>query len=185
MRRRSGLALAAIDLLGSLFLVALVMMAPPPNPASAIRTQGEYAVVLTWPKKCDADLDLYVRQPDGEVVYFNHMNGSTVHLEHDDIPANGLGYQGQGNYERAVLRGLDPGEYVVNVHSYSTYSCEPPVAATVELWRLRGMDERVNTQELAMGQAGDEQTAFRFSLRKDGTTYGVNRLPRKLVGTGG
>jgi hypothetical protein len=164
MTRRSGLALAAIDLLGSLFLVALVQMAPPPRPA-VLRTQGEYAIVLTWAEDCLADLDLYVRQPSGEIVYFNHLNGSTVHLEHDDIPSIGLGYQGQQNFERAVLRGISPGEYTVNVHVYQAGGCRLPIGATVELWRLRG----------------DEQTAFRFSLRRGGTTYGLNRLPRSLV----
>lgn len=178
---RTGLALAAIDVLSAIIVVSY---REPPKPASAIRTQGEYAVVLTWPKKCDADLDLYVRQPNGEIVYFNHMNGSVVHLEHDDIPANRLGYQGQQNYERAVLRQLGPGEYTVNVHSYSTYSCEPPVPSVVELWRLRGEDVRVFSQRLSMGQSGDEQTAFRFSIRRNGESFGLNRLSRSLVGLG-
>lgn len=180
MKSRSGLALAAIDLLGSLFLVALVQLAPPPKPASAVHTYGLYAVVLTWPKECNADLDLYLRQPSGEVVYFSHANGTAAHLEHDDLGTLGV-YVDQDNFERVVIRAAEPGEYVANVHVYDQHNCRPPDRARVELWRLRGDDERVFTVLLGMRGKGDEQTAFRFTLHGD-TLGGVNRLPRRLVG---
>lgn len=180
MRRRSGLAFAAIDLLGSLFLVALVQMAPPTRHASALRTQGEYAVVLTWPKKCDMDLDEYVREPTGEVVYFRHLNGSTVHLEHDDLGRTS-GYQGQSNFERAIVRSIQPGEYTINAHIYQPNDCSSTIAK-VELWRLRGQDRLIASRRLRMHGLGDEKTAMRFSLRRDGSVYGVNHLSRSLVG---
>lgn len=177
-----GLAFAALDFLVCVTLWMLMQLAPPPKPVSAVKTYGTYAVILTWPKSCNADLDLYLRQPDGAVVYYNHVNGTVAHLEHDDIPGAGLGYRDQGNFERVVLRGYEPGEYVANVHVYATYTCHMPVRATVELWRLSGEDGRVTGRELMMRRAGDEQTAFRFSIRRNGDTYGVNQLERSLVG---
>ena len=182
MRRntvRIGLALAAIDLLLALFAISYRQ---PPKPLAAIKTFGTYAVVLTWPSKCDADIDLYLREPGGIVVYYNYANGSIAHLEHDDIPATvGSAYRGQENFERIVLRGVRVGEYVVNAHVYNDYGCRPiPVA--VSLWRLSGQDEKITGQRLLVRESGDEQTAFRFSLRANGDTFGINHLQRDLVG---
>ena len=124
MRRipRTGLALAAIDLLSAIIVVSYRQ---PPTRADALHTEGEYAVVLSWAKSCGADLDLYVREPSGRVVYFNHQNGRVAHLEHDDIPSAGLGYSREANFERVVIRGIAPGEFVVNVHVYQATNCRP------------------------------------------------------------
>lgn len=180
-RSRHGLAFASLDFLVCVALWLLVQLAPPPKPASAIRTFGLYAVVLTWPQNCHADLDLYVRQPSGEIVYFSHANGTAAHLEHDDLGTLGA-YHLEDNLERTVIRSAQPGEYVANVHVYDGHECRFPAHARVELWRLSGADERVFTVELRMRGKGDEQTAFRFSLGGDGSLGGVNRLPRRLIG---
>lgn len=178
-RSRHGLAFASLDFLVCVALWLLVQLAPPPKPSSAVHTYGLYAVTLVWPEKCNADLDLYVRQPSGEIVYFSHANGTAAHLEHDDLGTLGA-YVDEDNFERIVLRAAEPGEYVANVHVYDQHSCRPPARARVELWRLRGDDERVFMVLLGMRGKGDEQTAFRFTLRGD-TLAGVNRLPRHLV----
>lgn len=175
-----GLAFAALDFLVCVTLWMLMQLAPPPTPHSTIRTFGTYAVVLTWPKKCNADLDLYVREPNGAVVYYNRVNGTIAHLEHDDIPANS-GYRGQDNFERVVLRGFSPGEYVVNVHVYSLYDCTGRIPSMVELWRLAGRDEETTKRLVVLHRNGEEHTAFRFSLRRDGETFGINHLQRNLI----
>jgi hypothetical protein len=179
VKRRSGLAFAALDFTCCVALWALVQVGQPPRPADALRTSGEYAVVLTWPTKCDADLDLYIRQPTGAIIYFKRLNGSVVHLEHDDIPAL-FGYL-HGNRERAILRVIQEGEYTVNVQVYQMGKCSPPVAARVELWKLRGRDRQVYAVSLSMSGAGNEKTAFRFSLRRNGDLFGINRLSRYMV----
>lgn len=138
-------------------------------------------MTLTWPRKCGADLDLYVRQPDGEIVFFHHKSGSAVHLENDLIPSTGHGYRADLNGERAIVRAVMPGEFVVNVHDYQNTDCVTPIRARVELWRLRGEDARVTRRGLLIDGTGDEQTAFRFSLRPSGAWFGLSRLPRALV----
>ena len=180
MTRRSGLAFAAIDLLGSLFLIALVMMGDPPKPKTSVPTFGQYAVTITWPAKCDADEDLAVRDPTGHIAYFAAKEIAGMHLENDDIP-RGYGYKNSRNFERVVIRVVSPGEYVAGVHTYNTWDC-PSAAVTAQLWRLTGDDSLVYQRRVTMRGWSDEKTMFRFSLRQDGTAYGINLLPRRLVG---
>jgi hypothetical protein len=167
--------------LSSLFLVSLVMVEPPPKQLSAVQTYGLYAVTLTWPRSCDSDLDLYVREPDGKIVWYAGKDATVAHLEHDDLGLGGTGYAKGPNFERTVIRGVQPGEYTVTVHVYQQNECRPE-SALVELWRLEGADRRIVSQRLRLRGQGDERTAFRWSLRSNGDTYGVNRLPANLVG---
>jgi hypothetical protein len=176
---RGGLAFAALDFMVCLVLWMLMQLAPPPKPKSAVETFGTYAVTLTWPRKCDADEDLYLRQPDGQIVFFGRLNASNAHLEHDLIPGRGR-YAGQANFERITLRGNMPGEYTVNVHTYDDNHCSR-TRVRVQLWQLQGDDRLVTSRVLRMVGYGDEQTAFRFSLHAEGV-YGLNRLPRSMVG---
>jgi hypothetical protein len=180
MTSRKGLALAAIDLLGALFLIALVQMGPPPKPKSAVKTYGQYAVTITWPAKCAADEDLALRDPAGHIAFYNAKSFAGMHLENDDIP-NNTGYRDNPNFERVVIRVVSPGEYVAGVHTYDDYDC-PYAAVTAQLWRLAGDDSLVYQRRVMMRGYSDEQTVFRFSLRADGDVYGINLLPRRLVG---
>lgn len=177
-----GLAFAAIDFLVCVTLWMLMQLAPPPTPKSAIKTYGLYAVTMQWPARCWADIDLYVREPDGTVVYFAHVNGHVSHLTHDDVPRNGGGYKGEPNYERNEIRAVEPGEFTVNGHVYDDAGCRPIGPVRFQLWKLAGSDTLVMSRTIMFRGFGDEQTAFRFSLRRDGSVFGENHLPRSLLG---
>lgn len=182
MRRSDGaLAWAAIDLLSCLLLVVYTLIAPPPKPASAIRTQGTWAVTLTWPHDRYDDLDLYVQMPDGRIVFFANKDAGGAQLEHDDLGTPDTGYGARPNYERVVIRGPVDGEIVVNVHVYSRSDAGTRIPCTVTLWDLQGRDRIVRRQRLEMGGMGDEQTAFRAELTPAGAR-GFSRLPKQLVG---
>lgn len=154
-------------------------MAPPPK-HTAVQTYGQYAVVMEWPAQCHADEDLAVRDPVGHIAYFAAKETGGMHLENDDIPRES-GYGKAMNFERVVIRVISPGEYIAGVHTYNDYDC-PTAPVTVQLWRLEGDDALVYQRRLVMRGYGDEKTAFRFSLRGNGTVYGINQLPRRLVG---
>lgn len=173
------LAWAAIDFLCALLLIVYTLIAPPPAKPH-VQTYGSYVVILTWPRASTSDLDLYVRDPAGRIVFFNSLTAGVMHLEHDDIPLDaGSGYGRGVNAERVILRGTAPGEFTVTVH---VYQGSAPVRAHVVLWDLQGNDRLVTSRDLRMGVAGDEQAAFRFVLAADGSVRSVNHLPAQLVG---
>src|SRR6266498_1835167 len=49
-----------------------------------IDTLGYYAVTTMWPDGSNDDVDLYVRDPVGDIVWFNSQDEGLMHLEADD-----------------------------------------------------------------------------------------------------
>lgn len=162
---------AALDLLSALLcvFVAFALLLEIPSRRAEIETLGLYAVVMRWPDGSLSDVDLYVRDPRARVVYFGNSDSGVLYLEHDD-----LGHPDRLNYERALVRELVDGEYVVNVHAYNLWERVP---VTVELWRLRGTDRLIYRTEVVLQRRGQEETAFRFTPPRK-----ISRLSADLVG---
>lgn len=163
---------AALDLLSSLLcvFVAFTLLLAVPTKNSDIETLGFYAVSARWPDGYASDVDLYVASPDGTIVYFSNSDSGSLFLDHDD-----LGGPDKLNYERALIRQLLPGEYVVNVHSYNQW--EKTIPVTVELWRLRGTDKLLYRTTVVLTHKGQETTAFRFRPPRR-----ITHLSAELVG---
>ncbi len=172
------LAWAAIDFLCALLLVVYTLIAPVAKPPR-IMTLGQYAVTMTWHGK--SDIDLWGRTPGGDIVWFAAKDGGGMDLEHDCLGSLESCYTG-GNFERMIVRTVEPGEYVFNAVYYAG---DGPVRVTLQLWRIAGADVLLKTQRVELGAQGEEQTAFRVTLHTDGRATNFNRLPRSLMDAAG
>ncbi|MEY4745087.1 MAG: hypothetical protein RL272_1032 [Candidatus Parcubacteria bacterium] len=157
---------------------------------SNLRTDGKYAIIVEWPDASPDDVDLYVRDPAGNIAYFSARDVGLMHLEHDDQGAlsdRAVSPGGQvtveRNEERVILRGTLPGEYVVNVHMYHKQS-QAPTPVTISLYLLKGADAELAKKVRVLRRDGDESTAFRFIVDADGSVRSINELPRSLLGGG-
>lgn len=164
---------APFDLLTSLLLifVILTLLGTIKPPQAKIDTLGIYAVTLEWDRGAYSDLDLYVKRPNGEVIFFGNKDSDYVFLEHDD-----LGSPDNLNYERILIRGEERGEYIINIHAYN-FSDNKSIRAKVTLWRLRGEDRLLKTEEIEISYQGQERTVFRFTPPNK-----FNDLQMSLVG---
>jgi hypothetical protein len=176
----ASVAWAALDLVSCLLLVVYTLIAPPRARSAKVITLGAYAVVLEWPRNSENDVDLYVRDPSGDVAWYGQPNVGALQLEHDDLGAGtGSNYGSGPNYERAVVRTAAPGTYTAVLHMYC--AVEPgPTSATVELWKLGAQQRPVKVRTLKMGKSGDEQTAFSWTLDAAGRILSTNTLPVSL-----
>jgi hypothetical protein len=152
-----------------------------------LKTDGLYAIVVEWPDASADDVDLYVRDPRGRIVYFAARDIGLSHLEHDDQGTVSDRSQGGGtepavlrNEERVIVRGIFPGEFTVNVHMFGKRS-PAPTEVKIVLYRLRGEDEVLVTKHCMLSKDGDEETAFRFTMDAVGSVTDINELSQQLV----
>ncbi len=183
---------APFDLLTCLLLIFVILALTEKPAKPTIVTEGQLAVTDSWRAGSNNDVDLYVRDPNGRVIYFANQSAGLVHLEQDDLGTDvsgtvllpdGRQVVTKYNGERAIIRGVVPGEYTVNVHMYQRsdkFPRETPVQ--VQLWFLRGQDTPLLSQRIVLGGTGSEETAFRFTLDTQGHMTSHNRLQVSLVG---
>jgi hypothetical protein len=184
MRGRRAIAMiVVVDFLAALALMqqAIIARSTIEKHPPAVTTFGQYAVTVTWPGNRPDDVDTYLRDPQGGIVWYASPQVDALQLEHDDIAVNGSGYgPGRPNEERVVIRDSAAGEYVTNVQMYQRRDTGP-VPVTVQLWDLRGNDRMLLTRTVALGGNGDEKTAFRFVLDARGRFTGSSTLPVSLI----
>jgi hypothetical protein len=177
--RRALPAFAAIDFLSCLLVVfvAVALTSKPPQ----VKTYGAYAVVMTWPKGAN-DVDLYLRDPSGNICYFARLQVGQMQLEHDDLGKGSTNYgSGTENEERTVIRGTAPGQYVVGVHMYFRGDKGGQLPVRVELWDLQGDDRLLKTRVVHLTKTGDQRTPFRFTIGAGGRVTGFSELPADLL----
>lgn len=171
----------------ALFVLAFILINPD-EADKAIATEGKYLITLNWNEKSNDDVDLYVMDPAGNIVFFQSREKGLMHLERDDLGASNdtiTGPDGKSitiekNEERVVIRGVIPGEYLVNVHMYRKKDKEK-TAVKIALIKLIGRDEQILEKERILEEEGEEKTAFRFTLNDKEEVTDTNELPRSLV----
>jgi hypothetical protein len=148
---------------------------------------GEYLISMRWPSESADDVDLYVRDPNEETVYYKAHERGLMNLDKDDRGKKTDTTQNQYGEERSVeqneetvnIRGVLEGEYVINVHMWAKDSSEQ-TPVTISLTRIRGKDKVEKTVEVILTERGDEKTAFRFTLDEKGNCKGFSDLPMTM-----
>lgn len=192
MRRRSGSGLGFTDLLFNALLGFVVMfvlaflMINPVAKTGAVDPKAEFLITLSWPDGREEDVDLYVEDPRGQLVWFRAREAGLMHLDRDDLGERGdvIEVGGQRianplNQEIVAIRGILPGEYVVNLHLYR--GAGEPVPATIKVEKLNPEVKVVFYGNLVLVEQGDERTACRFAIGVDGRVQSVDRLAKSLV----
>ncbi len=194
MSRSDSVGIGFTDLLFNALLGFVVMfvlaflMINPVAKTGAVDAKAEFLITLSWPDGRTEDVDLYVEDPAGNLVWFRAREAGLMHLDRDDLGRSNDVIRIGGreivhplNQEIVAVRGLQPGEYVVNLHLYRAAAEPRPVPATVKVEKLNPKVEVVFYGEVVLARASEERTAVRFSLRADGDIADVNQLPKALV----
>lgn len=135
MIKRRNVGPSFVDLLFIIslgFLLLLFVMLPFLNPISkdgVIEPPVQMIVEMTWDDESLSDMDLYMMGPNGVIVYYSNQDGGYMSLERDDLGMRNDTYKINGetrtvvrNYEIITLTDLPDGEYVVNVHHFSSHT---------------------------------------------------------------
>ena len=154
-----------------------------PNPKSGIvNPKAEYIITIGWPDGSSEDIDVWVENPKGELVWFRNQESGLLHLDRDDrgalndtITISGKQIINPLNQEIVTLRGVITGEYVVNIHYYATgvkdFVGQPTnsdsVKVDVKVEKVNPQLEVVYYGVTTLSKVGDEKTAVRFKISKD------------------
>lgn len=169
-----------------MFLVA-IMFLNPPTKTGIVDPKAEYIITATWEQGRPDDLDLWVQGPGNEVVWFRNQEADLMHLDRDDrgtvndqLVVDGKEVRNPLNQEVVTIRGQAPGEYIVNLHYYNTQT-KRPLDAEVEIVKVNPRLEVVFHGTVRLERLGQEKTAARFTVARDGRVTDVNTLPASLV----
>lgn len=169
------------------FIVALLAMNPKALKTGDIPAKAEFIINVSWPDMDPNDLDTWVQDPAGELVWFRAREAGLMHLDRDDrgltndmVVVNGKQVVNPLNQEVVTLRGIEPGEFTVNVHYYETKNGKP-VEATVSVIKVNPRADVVFYGQVQLARKGDEATAVRFTVLPDGNVTNVSTLPKSLV----
>ena len=169
-----------------LFVLSVLFMNPEAK-NGIIDPKAEYIITVTWPDNDPNDIDTYVEDPAGQLVYFQNKEAGLIHLDRDDrgnlndtLEINGKVFVNPLNQEVTTIRGVIPGEYVVNVHYYATEN-NKPVPVTVRVDKINPRLQVLYYDTLTLEHKDDEKTALRFTILPDGSLGEVNHLQKSLV----
>jgi len=121
-----------------LFIIAFLLIKPEAKKEDFER-RAEFVVVMEWDHDQPDDIDLYVQDPTGTKVHFRLPVTNFMYLDKDDLGfANDIVKNVDGtitkvniNREVVTIRGIIPGEYIINAHYYSSRKWTGQTLSTV------------------------------------------------------
>jgi hypothetical protein len=169
-----------------LFLVSVMFMNPEAR-KGRVNLKAEYIISVTWADQLADDIDLWVQDPIGETVSYLRKDAGWLHLDRDDrgevndtVIIDGREVVYPINQEVVTIRGIIPGEYIVNLYYYK--AAQPgPVEALIKVEKVNPTLQTVYVRKVQMTQQDDEQTIVRFTLDGIGKITEINELPKRLT----
>lgn len=174
-----------------LFVLAFAMMAVKQQESKATyEAHAEFMVTTTWTEGMNDDIDTYVADPAGHLIMFQRRDDGLMHLDRDDrgsdydfIDTPSGRIQCKDNREIVTIRGIVPGEYVVNVHAFSLRAKDKEGVSRPVRVRVEKINpyQLVCDKEVSVNKNGDERTIIRFEIDNEGKVTKTSDLPRQLA----
>ena len=208
LRRRYGSSISFNDLLfntllGFVFLFICAFLLIAPITKKAIETKAEFIISVTWDPESKDDVDVWLQDPAGNVLFFRQRDTGLMHLDRDDLGRlndkillpNGDSVEYLYNQEIVTIRGILPGEWVLNVHMYrkrdgfdDTASPEEQYLSTADPTTVEIKMEKLNPElqiilykKVILRENWQEETVARFTMTSDGDIIDINDLPKSLI----
>ena len=141
-----------------------------------------------WRDNSPSDVDLSLKTPAGNIVWFRNKQADFASLDHDNMGiANGSVTDADGNViadpsrdEEIFIRQTMPGTYVVNVTLYGQYGADAePV--TVSLVSVDPSYREVVVRKLTLTDMHEEHTAFRFTVDDQGNVTSTDLVEELFI----
>ncbi len=162
-------------LLGFTFLFFItILFINPITQLGNVNMKAEYIITVDWDDSLEDDVDLWVKDPNGEIVSYLKKDAGLLHLDRDDrgvindtviIDNKEVIYP--INREVVTLRGIIPGEYTVNLYLYEHKSMSP-VDVKIIIEKVNPSLKLVFVNDAVMKTKDTELTITKFRLDSEG-----------------
>lgn len=163
------------------FIIAFILINP-------IAKQGivdpvtKMMIIIKWPELSAADIDVWVKGPDGTTASYVNKDGKYIILERDDLGSSNDYVKINGeitpisrNMETMTINALPKGEYVINLHNYShsfndflgriNEEPEYPIPVTIEVIKINPF--KAVFQKTVTLKYREEKTVLSFVITDD------------------
>jgi len=178
----------ALQVVAFLFFIAFIALSQQKD-TGKVDTKAEFFISMTWPDNHPDDFDLFVQDPEGNVVWYRRRDIGFMTLERDNrggansfVNVGGEKVQSAARQELVSIRGIIAGEYTVNVYHFSARTGGPvPVTVTIE--KLNPHVKIIAKETFDMSSERTEKTAARFTLDEKGEVVSTSRVDRSILQT--
>ena len=178
----------ALQVVAFLFFIALLAVSPDSKDGK-IDSKAEFIITMDWPDNHPDDIDLFVQDPAGNIAWYRHREAGFLTLDRDDrggtndfIVVNGKKIPSPIREEIVTVRGIVAGEYTVNISHFAATTGRP-VPVTVKVQKLNPTTQVIFDNTLTLDHTGEEKTAVRFTLDREGKVVNVNQRQKSLLET--
>jgi len=174
-------------LLGFTFLFFItILFINPISKLGNVNLKAEYIITVDWQDDLPDDVDIWVQDPNGEIVSYLKKDAGWLHLDRDDqgiindvVVINNKEVIYPINREVVTLRGIIPGEYIVNLYLYEHKSKEP-VEAKIIIEKVNPSLKLVYFNNIILETKDTELTIARFNLDAKGD-FTVGSLQKEIL----
>jgi hypothetical protein len=156
-----------------------------------IETHAEYVIVLTWQDSINHDVDIWVRDPQENLLFFRSKEVGIMHLDRDDLGNTNDKYYENGeekivpaNQEIVTIRGFVSGEWIINSHFYRVSpdaSAEKVAKCNLVVTKLNPKAKVILNRNFVLDTYWQEKTVTRFLMSSNGDVWLQEPLPIEFV----
>jgi hypothetical protein len=184
-----------------LFVTAFLLINPIAKKGDVIK-KAEYLIVIEWDNFRNDDVDLWVKDPQGNIVSFIAKAAGVMNLEKDDLGYSNDVLEKRRNGDTALillnrevvtLRGTVPGEYEVMAHVYARkitltkgaegetlYRNDGEGSITAQLIKINPYVE-LHTVKKPYIDEGQQISLFRFTVKENNDFVGISNAPSAFI----
>jgi hypothetical protein len=172
-----------------MFVVAFAQIEPEDTSKADIETKAEYIITMTWERDDANDIDIWIQDPAGNLISFKQKSKGLTHIDRDDLGhANDFFFTPNGekifydyNQEIVTIRGIIPGEWIINIHMFNQNQKVKPSTVSIKIDKLNPKVTTVFEEKIKLTDYWQEETVVRLIMGVNGDIISTNKIPISLI----
>jgi hypothetical protein len=144
----------------------------------------EFLMNMIWPDKASSDIDIWLKTPDGETLWYGDNDRGLFIIDRDDKGSENACTYVVGrvpicdytNREVLSIRTIMPGTYVLNIHMYSQKEGES-IPVTVRFEKMNPTVSLIYETTITLSKHWQEEQVLTFQVHEDGTVTKIKGAP--------